>query len=51
MSQYAKEEGNLLFKQKQYAAAAQKFTEAIRLDNQNSVFYGNRAACYFFLQM
>ncbi|KAH6904147.1 hypothetical protein BKA70DRAFT_1403398 [Coprinopsis sp. MPI-PUGE-AT-0042] len=51
MSLSVKEEGNLLFKQKHYAAAAQKFSEAIQLDNRNPVFYGNRAACYFFLRM
>ncbi|KAJ2927404.1 hypothetical protein H1R20_g9695, partial [Candolleomyces eurysporus] len=50
--QYAvqlKEEGNLLFKQKNYDAAIRKFSEAIALDPRNAAFYGNRAACFYFL--
>lgn len=50
--QYAvqlKEEGNLLFKQKNYDAAIRKFSEAIALDPRNATFYGNRAACFYFV--
>ncbi|EAU86965.1 hypothetical protein CC1G_13400 [Coprinopsis cinerea okayama7 len=45
-----KEEGNALFKAKQYEASIAKFTDAIQLDNRNPVFYGNRAASFFFLR-
>ncbi|KAJ3815600.1 hypothetical protein F5876DRAFT_30294 [Lentinula aff. lateritia] len=40
-----KEEGNKLFAQKQYAAAAEKYTEALQLGGDNAVLYSNRAAC------
>ncbi|KAJ3899296.1 hypothetical protein F5879DRAFT_926356 [Lentinula edodes] len=40
-----KEEGNKLFAQKQYVAAAEKYTEALQLGGDNAVLYSNRAAC------
>lgn len=40
-----KEEGNNLFAQKQYVAAAEKYTEALQLGGDNAVLYSNRAAC------
>jgi tetratricopeptide (TPR) repeat protein len=39
-------EGNNFFKNKQYADAIQKYTEAISLDSNDVTFYSNRSACY-----
>ncbi|KDQ19786.1 hypothetical protein BOTBODRAFT_27211 [Botryobasidium botryosum FD-172 SS1] len=40
-----KDEGNALFAKKEYAAAYEKYTDAIREDGTNAVLYANRAAC------
>eukprot|EP00756_Hemistasia_phaeocysticola_P030356 Hpha_TRINITY_DN16283_c2_g2::TRINITY_DN16283_c2_g2_i1::g.16297::m.16297 len=42
----AKQEGNELFKKRDFAAAAQKYSEAIGLDASCAVYFSNRAACY-----
>jgi len=44
-----KEEGNQLYKQKQYRDALSKYSEAIDLCPQCVSFYGNRSACYLML--
>jgi len=38
--------GNSLMKTNQFADAVKYYTAAIDLDNQNSIYYGNRAAAY-----
>lgn len=40
-----KDEGNALFIKKKYSEAHAKYTEAIAMDDQNAVFFANRAAC------
>ncbi|PPQ92548.1 hypothetical protein CVT25_010381 [Psilocybe cyanescens] len=40
-----KTQGNELFHQKQYQPAHRKYTEAIKADPANAVYYANRAAC------
>ncbi|KAK7029566.1 hypothetical protein VNI00_014443 [Paramarasmius palmivorus] len=40
-----KDEGNVLFGQKKFKDANQKYTEALSLDDKNPVLYANRAAC------
>jgi len=44
-----KEEGNRLYKNKKYAEALQKYSQAIELCPDNPAFYGNRAACHMML--
>eukprot|EP00088_Acartia_fossae_P023267 TRINITY_DN2432_c0_g1_i1.p1 TRINITY_DN2432_c0_g1~~TRINITY_DN2432_c0_g1_i1.p1 ORF type:complete len:503 (-),score=178.02 TRINITY_DN2432_c0_g1_i1:1243-2751(-) len=44
-----KEEGNQLYKLKNYREALAKYTEAIDLCPQCASFYGNRSACYLML--
>lgn len=44
MSEALREQGNALFKQKDYLGAINKYTEAISSDEQNSTLYGNRCA-------
>jgi len=44
-----KEEGNQLYKLKNYREALLKYTEAIDLCPQCAAFYGNRSACYLML--
>lgn len=39
-------EGNTYFKNKQYAEAIQKYSEAIELDSSDVTFFSNRSACY-----
>jgi serine/threonine-protein phosphatase 5 len=39
-----KEEGNKAFRSKNWQEAYDKYTEAIKLDNKNVVYYTNRAA-------
>ncbi len=41
----AKSEGNSLFKEKKYLEAVEAYSRAIAL-KKDSVYYGNRAACY-----
>lgn len=41
-----KNEGNILFKNKEYKKSIQKYNEAIKLIDDNEIFYSNRAACY-----
>lgn len=45
-----KGEGNALLKQHKYAEAAEKYTEAIKLDPKNAVFYSNRAQVHISLE-
>lgn len=40
-----KAEGNSLFQKQQFAAAYEKYTQAIERDGQNAILYSNRAAC------
>lgn len=40
-----KAEGNSLFQKQQFAAAYEKYTQAIKHDNQNAILFSNRAAC------
>lgn len=40
-----KDEGNAFFLKKDYASAAAKYTEAIKIDGENAILYSNRAAC------
>ena len=40
-----KEEGNALFVEGKYAAAYDKYSEAIAQDDGNAILYANRAAC------
>jgi len=44
-----KEEGNTLYKAKNYRDAIAKYSEAIDLCPQSAAFYGNRSACYLML--
>ena len=44
-----KEDGNRLYKNKKYAEALQKYSQAIELCPDNPAFYGNRAACHMML--
>lgn len=44
-----KENGNQLFKIKQYKSALPLYTEAIELCPETAAYYGNRAACYIML--
>jgi len=44
-----KEEGNQLYKLKNYREALTKYSEAIDLCPQCAAFYGNRSACYLML--
>lgn len=44
-----KENGNQLFKIKQYRSALPLYTEAINLCPDTAAYYGNRAACYMML--
>ena len=44
-----KENGNQLYKKKQYKKALPLYTEAIQLSPNNASYYGNRAACYIML--
>lgn len=45
-AQVKKTEGNNFFKNKDYANAIAKYTEAIALDPSDVTFYSNRSACY-----
>jgi len=42
----AKDEGNDHFKNQRFPQAVQAYTEAIKRDPQNHVYYSNRAAAY-----
>jgi len=42
----AKEEANALFKAGNFAAAMEKYNEAVKRDPTNHIHYSNRAACY-----
>ncbi len=39
-------EGNNFFKNKQFAQAIQKYTEAIKIDGNNHTYWSNRSACH-----
>jgi Flp pilus assembly protein TadD len=41
-----KSDGNALFVAKKFLEAEAKYTEAIELDPDNAILYGNRAACH-----
>lgn len=45
-----KAEGNKLLGQKQYQKAIEKYTAAIQLNNQNAVYFSNRAAAHTYLK-
>jgi hypothetical protein len=45
-----KNKGNELFKQKKWKGALEQYTLAIRADASNAILFGNRAACYLFLE-
>jgi len=49
LAEEKKEEGNQLYKGKQYRDALSKYSEAIELCPQCTAFYGNRSACYLML--
>ncbi|CAH1125479.1 unnamed protein product [Ceutorhynchus assimilis] len=49
MAELKKENGNQLFKIKQYRSALSLYSEAINLAPEASAYYGNRAACYMML--
>ncbi|XP_060517347.1 dnaJ homolog subfamily C member 7 [Cylas formicarius] len=49
IAELKKENGNQLFKIKQYRSALPLYTEAIKLCPHISAYYGNRAACYIML--
>ncbi|KAF7287162.1 tetratricopeptide repeat protein 2 [Rhynchophorus ferrugineus] len=49
LAELKKENGNQLFKVKQYRSALQFYTEAINLCPDMAAYYGNRAACYIML--
>jgi len=49
MAELKKENGNQLFKIKQYRSALPLYTEAINLCPETAAYYGNRAACYIML--
>ena len=40
-----KDEGNALFAKKDYKAAHLKYSDALKIDENNAVLYANRAAC------
>ncbi|TCD68826.1 hypothetical protein EIP91_009693 [Steccherinum ochraceum] len=42
-----KDAGNALFAKKDYEAANDKYTEALKLDENNAVLYANRSACFY----
>ena len=42
-----KEKGNNFYKKKQYSAAIREYSEAIRLDPSNAIFFNNRAAAHY----
>ncbi|KAJ3040339.1 Hsp90 cochaperone [Rhizophlyctis rosea] len=46
LSDEAREKGNQLFKEHQYAAAVAQYTEAIKRNDKDPRNYSNRAACY-----
>jgi stress-induced-phosphoprotein 1 len=50
LAQAAKDRGNAEFTAKNYASAVEHFTEAIRNDPSDHVFYSNRSACYASLE-
>jgi len=45
-----KNEGNNFFKEKKYAEAIHKYSEAIELDKSDVTFFSNRSACYAALE-
>ncbi|XP_018574946.1 dnaJ homolog subfamily C member 7 [Anoplophora glabripennis] len=49
IAELKKENGNQLYKIKQYRSALPLYTEAINLCPDTAAYYGNRAACYIML--
>ncbi len=49
-SESLREEGKEYFSQKIYAQAKEKFTEALKVDEENAILYANRSACNYALQ-
>lgn len=45
-AEVAKEKGNVAFKNKDYRAAIECYSEAIRMDGKNATYFNNRAAAY-----
>lgn len=50
MANKIKNEGNALLGSKAFEKAAEKYTEAIALDPENAIFYGNRAAALSYVK-
>ncbi|KAF0560690.1 Mitochondrial import receptor subunit TOM70 [Gigaspora margarita] len=42
-----KDQGNLAFGQKNYQKATKLYTQAITFNQDDPIFYSNRAACYY----
>lgn len=51
LAELKKENGNQLYKIKQYRSALPLYTEAIELCPETASYYGNRAACYIMLSL
>lgn len=49
IAELKKENGNALYKTKQYRSALPFYTEAIELCPNTAAYYGNRAACFMML--
>ncbi|KAK0211851.1 hypothetical protein IW262DRAFT_1412074 [Armillaria fumosa] len=49
-SEGLREEGKEYFRQKNYAKAKEKFTEALKVDKENAILYANRSECTYALQ-
>lgn len=50
LAERLKAEGNALFVKKDYKRAHLKYSEAIKVDDNNAILYANRAACSQFLR-
>ncbi|KAG7441448.1 uncharacterized protein BT62DRAFT_478330 [Guyanagaster necrorhizus] len=49
-SENLREEGKEYFRQKNYAHARAKFTDALEVDGESIIQYANRSACYYYLR-
>jgi tetratricopeptide (TPR) repeat protein len=45
-----RQKGNICFERKQYEEALCHYTEAIKLDPNNHIYYSNRSSCYYYLK-
>ncbi|KAK0451401.1 uncharacterized protein EV420DRAFT_1560799 [Desarmillaria tabescens] len=48
-SESLREEGKEYFRQKKFAQAKAKFTDALKVDGENAILYANRSACNYAL--